>query len=298
MAKVTNFEQTRKRLGMSVGAFYAIPRDPPSASKLPIFDAAHVRNALARFNQVTGVTPAEKATARRKINAAAKKFGVQVSKNNNLKGGSLMTTTKDVIDKAVELLSGKDKLEGDELAAVRASLKTVQELQDEEKTDEEKKDEEDFDEDEDKDDKDADKEEDKEATAKLSGKLIKRDKELAAKVKAYNELSEKADKATKELSDIKDAEKEVNVKELAEKEVEAGIISKEDVETRIEELKGFEDSMIEQLSKYVENKGVKNKAKRKSAPTDNLKDDNKKDDDLIEIELKGSEVSIKNPSDW
>ena len=80
MARVTDFEQTRKRLGMSVGQFYAIPRDPPSASKLPIFDAAHVRNALARFNQVKGVSSAEKATARRKITAAAKKFGVNVSK--------------------------------------------------------------------------------------------------------------------------------------------------------------------------------------------------------------------------
>jgi len=90
MAKVTNFEEIRKKKGMSVSEFYAIPRDPPSSSKLPIFDAAHVRNALARINQVKGVSSAERKTAMRKIRAAAKKFGIKVSKemesqNSNLK---------------------------------------------------------------------------------------------------------------------------------------------------------------------------------------------------------------------
>ena len=132
MARVTNFEQVRKRLGMTVSQFYAIPKDPPSASKLPIFDAAHVRNALARFNQVKGVTPAEKATARRKIVAAAKKFGVEVSKLSNLKGGSLMTTVQELISKVTEVLSDKEELKGEDLAKVRSSINTVKELQEEE----------------------------------------------------------------------------------------------------------------------------------------------------------------------
>lgn len=51
----------------------------PGKRKLPIHDADHVRNALARFNQTKGLTPAEKATARARINRAAKKFGVKVS---------------------------------------------------------------------------------------------------------------------------------------------------------------------------------------------------------------------------
>ena len=84
LAKVTDFEATRKRLGMSVSSFYAIPRDPPSASKLPIFDAAHTRNALARINQVKGASSSEMATAKRKINAAAKKFGIKVSGDKKL----------------------------------------------------------------------------------------------------------------------------------------------------------------------------------------------------------------------
>jgi len=86
-AQVTDMETKRKELGMSVSEFYAVPRDPPSASKLPIFDASHVRNALARFNQVEGLTPEEKATAKNKIFTAAKKFNITViepkDKNKN-----------------------------------------------------------------------------------------------------------------------------------------------------------------------------------------------------------------------
>jgi hypothetical protein len=43
---------------------------------LPINDAAHVRNALARFNQTTFADARVKARAMTKIRAAAKKFGV------------------------------------------------------------------------------------------------------------------------------------------------------------------------------------------------------------------------------
>jgi len=79
LEKVSAMEQKRKELGMSVAEFYAIPRDPPSESKLPIFDEAHVRNAMARFNQVEGVSAKEKAAARRKIIAKAKKFGIDIT---------------------------------------------------------------------------------------------------------------------------------------------------------------------------------------------------------------------------
>jgi HK97 family phage prohead protease len=47
--------------------------------KLPIQDAAHVRNALARFNQTQGIPAGEKKAVYNKILAAAKKFGVDVS---------------------------------------------------------------------------------------------------------------------------------------------------------------------------------------------------------------------------
>jgi len=77
-AKVTNLEEKRKQLGMSVSEFYAAPRDPPSSSALPIFDAAHVRNAMARFNQTKFRSAEEKAKAKRKIIAAAKKFKINI----------------------------------------------------------------------------------------------------------------------------------------------------------------------------------------------------------------------------
>jgi hypothetical protein len=50
----------------------------PKQRKEPIEDAAHVRNAIARFNQVEGVTDAERDEAWHRIVRAAKKFGVEV----------------------------------------------------------------------------------------------------------------------------------------------------------------------------------------------------------------------------
>jgi hypothetical protein len=52
----------------------------PKERKLPLNDASHVRNASARFNQVEGVSTAEKKTAKAKIEGAAKKKGVHLSK--------------------------------------------------------------------------------------------------------------------------------------------------------------------------------------------------------------------------
>ena len=55
---------------------------PRSLRHLPIPDAAHVRNALARLDQTDINTEAKKA-ALRKIKAAAKKFGIKVSATTN-----------------------------------------------------------------------------------------------------------------------------------------------------------------------------------------------------------------------
>jgi uncharacterized protein DUF6582 len=46
--------------------------------KEPINDAGHVRNAIARFDQVEGVTDAERDAAWKRIRAAARKYGVEV----------------------------------------------------------------------------------------------------------------------------------------------------------------------------------------------------------------------------
>src|SRR6266704_3324759 len=49
----------------------------PKERKEPLSDARHVRNAIARFDQVEGVRDAEREAAWRRIKAAAKKFGVE-----------------------------------------------------------------------------------------------------------------------------------------------------------------------------------------------------------------------------
>jgi hypothetical protein len=50
----------------------------PKERKEPLENATHVRNAIARFNQVEGVSDAERDAAWKRIKAAAKKFGVEV----------------------------------------------------------------------------------------------------------------------------------------------------------------------------------------------------------------------------
>ena len=71
MAELDN--KKRDKLPDSAFAF-------PKERKEPLTDASHVRNALSRFNQVKGASKAEKATAKRKITRAAKKFGVEMEK--------------------------------------------------------------------------------------------------------------------------------------------------------------------------------------------------------------------------
>ena len=51
----------------------------PKERKEPIHDAAHVRNAIARFDQVEGVTDKERDEAWKRITAAATKYDVDVS---------------------------------------------------------------------------------------------------------------------------------------------------------------------------------------------------------------------------
>src|SRR5689334_23097369 len=53
----------------------------PDERKEPLVDARHVRNAIARFDQVEGVTDAERDRAWKRILAAAKKFDVEVSES-------------------------------------------------------------------------------------------------------------------------------------------------------------------------------------------------------------------------
>jgi len=63
----------RQKDRMASGTF-AFPKD----RKEPLNDARHVRNAIARFDQVEGVSESERDAAWRRIRAAARKYGVEV----------------------------------------------------------------------------------------------------------------------------------------------------------------------------------------------------------------------------
>ncbi len=54
----------------------------PDQRKEPIGDASHVRNAIARFDQVEGVSDAERDEAWKRILAAARRFDVEVSESD------------------------------------------------------------------------------------------------------------------------------------------------------------------------------------------------------------------------
>jgi hypothetical protein len=51
----------------------------PAERKEPLSDARHVRNAISRFDQVEGVSDAERDKAWKRIRAAAKRYDVEVS---------------------------------------------------------------------------------------------------------------------------------------------------------------------------------------------------------------------------
>ena len=73
MDKIT--ESSREHIADANFAF-------PKEKKEPIHDAAHVRNAIARFNQVQGVSEEERDAAWKRITAAAKKHGVDVKEKS------------------------------------------------------------------------------------------------------------------------------------------------------------------------------------------------------------------------
>jgi hypothetical protein len=54
----------------------------PKQRKEPLEDASHVRNALARFDQVKGVTDKERDEAFERIKKAAKNHGVDVQEKS------------------------------------------------------------------------------------------------------------------------------------------------------------------------------------------------------------------------
>ena len=73
----------RKRLEKKDFAYV----DKQGGEHLPIHDEEHVRNALARWNQTDFESAAAKEKARKKILAAAKKHGIEVSEDDKITKG-------------------------------------------------------------------------------------------------------------------------------------------------------------------------------------------------------------------
>lgn len=54
----------------------------PKQRKEPLTDASHVKNALARFDQVQGVTDQDRDLAWANIKKAAKHYGIDIEEND------------------------------------------------------------------------------------------------------------------------------------------------------------------------------------------------------------------------
>jgi uncharacterized sporulation protein YeaH/YhbH (DUF444 family) len=73
---------SKQSSGMSTAEKNALAADDfafPDERKEPLHDAEHVRNAIARFDQVEGVSDAERDRAWKRIRSAAKRFDVEIS---------------------------------------------------------------------------------------------------------------------------------------------------------------------------------------------------------------------------
>ena len=71
----------RRTSGLSTAEQNRLPDSSfafPDQRKEPLTDAQHVRNAVARFDQVEGVTDADRDRAWKRIRAAARKFDVEI----------------------------------------------------------------------------------------------------------------------------------------------------------------------------------------------------------------------------
>lgn len=245
LRNISNFEETRKKMGMSPGQFYAIPRDPPSSSKLPIFDAAHVRNAMARFKQIQGASEEEKRTAKSKIMSAAKKFGIEIGSFAE-KRGVMMSKSTDALGDLVKTLEGTATVTDDLKARLVSVLKDTNsyltELEAAEVDD---------------------------SAAAVSEALKAKDAQLSEKEKMIEKLAGSKADVEKQLETYVVREKLTRVQALADSEIKVGITKLAEKDARIEELKSKDAVVLAEIEKTVE-KLSKVSSNRQSVPAENL----------------------------
>lgn len=84
----------------------------PRQRKEPLTDAAHVRNAVARFDQVIDVSDGDRAVAFANIEKAAQHYGVDLSETNwHQLGAHPQQHRKEAAAKAVETKRERGELE-------------------------------------------------------------------------------------------------------------------------------------------------------------------------------------------
>lgn len=74
---------TRDRERLRSSQFAYVDRN--GGEHLPINDASHVRNAIARFNQTEFESVAAKERARKRILAAAERYDIEVDKDDHIR---------------------------------------------------------------------------------------------------------------------------------------------------------------------------------------------------------------------
>jgi hypothetical protein len=85
--------EDRNKMSNSTYAF-------PKQRKEPLNDASHVRNAIARFDQVKDVSDSDREEAFHRIKAAAKKYGIDMPETNWKELGKKPHTTNPTHKKA------------------------------------------------------------------------------------------------------------------------------------------------------------------------------------------------------
>ena len=74
----------------------------PEERKEPLNNASHVRNAIARFDQVKDVSEPERKAAFKRIKTAAKKFGVDMKETSAGQLGSKPHTPNKAVKRAAK----------------------------------------------------------------------------------------------------------------------------------------------------------------------------------------------------
>jgi hypothetical protein len=78
MLEVTMSELSEKKRDSLPKEEFAFPKE----RKEPLNDAGHVRNAIARFDQVEGVSDQERDEAWKRIKSAAREHGVELTEQD------------------------------------------------------------------------------------------------------------------------------------------------------------------------------------------------------------------------